>query len=425
MRGTGTGLIDSATMRRLPILLALLLFGCGIFGEDEDIEPPPPDPALAPAPVLPAPVVTPTTGGGATTTPSAGTFTIPGLEGVSIPLPAAQGAYHAPEPPARGTLAAAPPQTYDTNGHMTRAFLEQRAEVLHQALVTALDAHENGQVREIPFEVVDERSEPNAAAGCTNGEHPVMMITAAMLELAAGIAEAKAYDEAAGTETMEQYVTSVVAQVRAHEVVQGVNPALHQAPHALDPHKLARQVHLFDQQVAFILGHELAHHYRGHTNCVAGRSDEEVRRDELSRILAHTIPPFSQPREVEADMWGLTNVLEAGYQRQGGTWTEEGAMLNLDFFRRLSDRGGAELIMAFLSTHPPSIVRIPIVRSTAQQWSHGWRPPRMPVPGAAGGEGIEIPTPGGPIRLPGNLPIDPSQFPIPFPFPTQPQGSTQ
>ena len=45
---------------------------------------------------------------------------------------------------------------------------------------------------------------------------------------------------------------------------------------ALDPRKLARQKMLFDEQLAFVLGHELAHHYRGHTGCADGAADSNV-----------------------------------------------------------------------------------------------------------------------------------------------------
>ncbi|MFK7987172.1 MAG: hypothetical protein AB8I08_14205 [Sandaracinaceae bacterium] len=399
--------------------------GCGLLDEETD-EPPPPDPALAPPVALPAPSPAPVapTPAPVAQPASPGTFTIPGLEGLSIPLPAPQGPYTPPEPPAVGTLTPAPGGSFDGQGKMPSAFLATRAGDVHRALVAALDSHENSQVRDIPFRVVTEARQPNAAAACRGGT-PLMMITSSMLELAAGISEATAYDETAGTETYEAYVTSVVEAVRGQRPIPRGGAGVHTAPHATNPHKLARQLHLFDQQVAFIIGHELAHHYRGHTSCVGGRSDAEVQRDELARILSRTVPPFEQPREVEADMWGLTNVLEAGRSRTGGTWTEEGGLLNLDFFRRLSDRGGAELIMVFLSTHPASFIRIPIVRSTAQQWQPGWRPPRMPVPGETGtGPGIDVPTPIGNVRLPSNLPIDPSQLPIPFPLaPAPAQGN--
>jgi hypothetical protein len=411
-------------MRPRPIALvplaAFVLCGCGLF-DDEEPPPPPPDPALAPGPVeapQPEPPEDP-----AATAPRRPGFTIPGLEGVPIPLPAPPGAAPAPEPPARGSLGAAPAGSWDEHGFMTRAFLEEETQAVHRALVARLDARERERVRGVPLEIVREHEEPNAMAGCTDGRRAVMMITTAMLEIAAGIAEAEAYDEVAGTDTYARYVTRVVDLVRGGRRMEGVDPALHPAPHATDPHKLARQRHLFDQQVAFVLGHELAHHYRGHTNCVEGRSEAEIERDQLGQLLAHTVPPFSQPREVEADMWGVTSVLEAGHGRPGGEWTVEGALLNLDFFRRVGDRGGAELVLAFLSTHPPSAVRLPIVRAAAQQWSPGWRPPRMPVPGETGGDrGLELPTPGGPIRLPDQLPVDPGQLPLdpeqlPLPLP--------
>jgi hypothetical protein len=404
---------------RYAVLLfaVMLLPSCGVLGEDDAPPPVQADPALAPVPVPipePTPVSQPTTGPVAN---NGGGFNIPGFPNLPIPLPAPNANRPDPTPPVRGSLPAAPPGSWDASGFMTSAFLDQEAHAIHAALVTALDAHENEQIRAIPFEVIGEPREPNAAAACTRSRDARMVITSAMLELAAGIAEAKAYDELAGTDTYERYVTSVVSQVQHEQPISGVDPRLHQTPTATDPHKLSRQRQLYDMQIAFIVGHELAHHYRGHTNCVAGRSDAEVQRDELAQILAHTVPPFSQPREIEADMWGATNVLEVGRARQGDTWTEEGALLNLDFFRRLTDHGGQELIMAFLSTHPPSALRIPIVRSIAQQWTTGWRPPRMPVPGEQGG-------PNGPVQLPGlgqlpidpsQLPIDPSQLPIPFP----------
>ncbi|MGE0791332.1 MAG: hypothetical protein AB7S26_37000 [Sandaracinaceae bacterium] len=383
-----------------------------MFGSDD---PPPAPETPPPPPVEPEPVPTPATDPPAQT----GGFTIPGLPGLTIPLPQPNGQATPVErePPARGSLPAVPPGSYDANGFMTRQFLDAEAEAIHQALLAALDERERQQVGQIPLSIVIEHEEPNAAAACIRQGGTTearMMITSAMLELCAGIAEAKAYDEIAGTHTYEDYVTTVVDLIRRGQPVRGVEASVHPGPHNVDPHKLARQRHLFEQQVSFILGHELAHHYLGHTNCVSGRSDAQIERDEMSSVLAHTIPPFEQPREVEADMWGTVDAMEAGRERPEGTWTEEGALLNLDFFRRLTDRGGEEILLAFLSTHPPSIVRMPIVQSTAQQWTPGWRPPRMPVPGETTNNPLGIP-------IPTNLPIDPSQLPIPLPFPPRQQ----
>jgi hypothetical protein len=258
---------------------------------------------------------------------------------------------------------------------MTWLFMNSRAVAVHAMLVNALTGQERVQTQAIPFHVISEAREPNAAAGCTKSSNQaVMLITSAMLVLAAGIAETKAYDEVAGTQTYQTYADEVVRQVQGKLPVGPVPATLLTGPMALDSHKLSRQEHLFDQQIAFIVGHELAHHYRGHTPCVGGRTGAQVETDELMRILANTAPIFSQPREVEADMWGLVNLLEAGGTRPAGSWNEEGALLNLDFFGRLRDRGGDQLAMLFLSTHPAPQLRIPIVQTAARQWRPGWRP---------------------------------------------------
>lgn len=341
---------------------------------------------------------------------SPGNIQLPG--GITLPNPLPRGDGGAQQggptarrdPPARGSLPPPTPGSYDSGGHMTRAFMDTRARAINQALVSSLDPRERTQTQTIPFHIVNQAREPNAAAGCTKtSRQAVMLITSAMLVLVAGISEATAFDEVANTKHYNVYADEVVRQVRSKLPVGAVPPTLLTGPMALDTHKLARQEHLFDQQIAFILGHELAHHYRGHTSCVGGRSAAQAEADELTRILAHTVPLFSQPREVEADMWGVVNLLEAGGQRPQGSWNEEGALLNLDFFGRLRQRGGSELAMLFLSTHPAPQLRAPIVRTAVRQWRPGWRPPATPsVDGT--GPGLQIPTPGGNIRLPINLP---------------------
>jgi hypothetical protein len=383
----------------------LVLASCDALsgGGDED----PPDPPANTQPPAPPPPAEDTAQNGSNDdAPQAGGLQIPGLDGLQLPLPVPDEGSD-PEPPARNTLGPPPPGSYDPSGHLLRPWMEAEAERVHQALVAALPEHERTQTQSIPFEVFTADSEPNAAAGCTRATRsPVMMITSAMLVLAAGIAETKAYDELAGTTTFDSYVTAVIDQVRNERPVAGVDPSLHVAPNATDPHKLARQASLFDMQVAFIVGHELAHHYRGHTTCVEGRTPEQIQQDEAMRALSQTVPPFEQPREVEADMWGVTNVLEAGHRMSAGRWTQEGALLNLDFFGRLANEGGPNLVLAFLSTHPPSFVRMPVVRSTSQQWEPGRSPPAMPTPG-------NLQLPGG-LQLPANLPTN-LPFPLPLP----------
>jgi len=340
---------------------------------------------------------------------------IPGLPGISLPFPTSGdgqggsggGASKAPEVPSRGSLSPAPFGSFDGEGLMTSDFIMTRSRAIHATLIAALGERERNLMSSVPFEIANEANEPNAAAICSkSSRRPFILITTAMLVVAAGIAETKSYDEVSNTNYFDSYIDAVVNQVKSKRPVGAVPRGLLTGPQAIDQHKLARQVHLFDQELAFIIGHELAHHYRGHTGCVSSGGDgsrAQVSPEEISRILSSTIPVFHQPQEIESDMWGIVTLLEAGNGRQGGRWTEEGALLNMDFFGRLRDRGGEEIFTTFFSTHPLPQLRTPIIQSTARQWRPGWRP--TTTPGVDDG-GLRIPTPVG------NLPI-----PIPIPQP--------
>ena len=170
-------------------------------------------------------------------------------------------------------------------------------------------------------------------------------------------------------------------------------PGLITGPLARDSRKLARERQLFQEQVAFILAHELAHHHRGHNSCVSSGDASRASAEELARVASSAIPTFTQPLEVEADMWAVYTVLAAGDGRAGGSWDEEGGLVNLEFFGRLRDLGGTDVLQVFLSTHPLPQIRRPIIETAARQWSRGQWPP-----GSPGGGGL--PVPGG-----GTLPI--------------------
>jgi len=228
----------------------------------------------------------------------------------------------------------------------------------------------------------------NAFAGCNKSGQAFMGITAPLLTLAEGGSEAKAFDEISGTARYDQYAGEVANRVRSGQAV----PVLGGLPFpgALDGRKLARQKYLFDEQVAFVLGHELAHHYRGHTGCANGANTTGVSGEDVARVLSGAVPLFNQPIEIEADMYGTTDTMDAGARRQGGTWTEEGAMMTLNFFARLQSFGVETVVLGFLNTHPPPQIRIPVVQNTAANWK------RQRAGGATG-------------------PSTPSPFPFPLP----------
>jgi hypothetical protein len=398
---------------RLASSLAILAFLCACDVSRWLPSPPTaaaPAPVPAPAPVVaPVPVVAPTP---VPVPPPTAVSPIPGLpiDLSQLPIPTV-----APPMPGQSLLSSrapdyaslpAPPAGAVTpTGAIAQGWAEQRAAQIHGELLAHVFADQRSRVAAIPFHVVTDREEPNAAAGCSETGAPMLMITSAMVTVCASSAEARAHDELAGTHALDAYAEGLLADLRGGRPVRALDPSLVSGPLASDPRRLAREVHLFDQQVAFILGHELAHHYRGHTGCAAqGGSTASAREaEDLQRTLARTAPPLEQPFEVEADVWGITNVLERG-SAGGAAWTEEGALLSLEVFRRFGPlaQGGLD-VGVFMSTHPPSELRAPVVQQAAAMHRPG-QPP-LPIP-TIDGQGISIDLGGGaaPIRLPFPLP---------------------
>lgn len=120
-------------------------------------------------------------------------------------------------------------------------------------------------------------------------------------------------------------------------------------------------------ELAFILGHEAAHHIAGHLQLqqesarrgallaaavavAEGAPDAEVRRAQLigADIGART---FSKEFELEADALGSLIALNAGYD----------PLIGIGYFDRQEDPGNV-----FLGTHPPNAARVAIVRRTVQ-----------------------------------------------------------
>lgn len=384
------------------LALSLPLGGCNELVDRirDRVNPPPAQPAQpAPVPTTAPPPTQPAQ-------PNNNTgIQIPGLGNIPIQVPGVQlpgttnnnGGTTTPArngPPPYNTLAAVPPGAVDQYGALTPAFQRQEVVLVFNELVNALPANEKARIQGIPLRVQEDMREPNAAAGCTRGARSYMMITSALLTIISAAAEAKAWDELTNERRVEGYYTAVAQVIRREQPVIGITPGWLQGPMALDPRKLARERHLFDEQVAFVLGHELAHHYRGHTGCANGTpaSQSDVTAEEVARVASNTVPPFNQPMETESDQWGVTNTLDAGRNRAGGDWNEEGALLSLDFFAHLSRFNPATI---FLRTHPPPQLRIPIVQTMASTWRNGGRPTQV-LPGMPGTT-LPIPIP---IQLP-------------------------
>lgn len=289
-----------------------------------------------------------------------------------------------PQPTAPGTAPpqpALPPVAYDPINAVDINFLRGRAQADIQELIAALDSGKAQKVAGIPLIVDDRVGEVNAFAACTKGGKSVMAISDGLLDIEAHLARCKATDEIFGTQKTGQYI-----QLLAKNQKPG-NPIVRPAPGFFDPgqdadgRKVKRQHEILDEQIAFVLGHELAHHYLGHLPCTA--TGGGVTAAEVSHVLSNVIPIFNQPNELGADVAGTNNVLAAGKRRSPAyAWTEGGGLLTMQFFAGLDSMSPIDIVFGFERSHPPPQIRTPVIQQAASSWrssgGQGWQIPGLP-----------------------------------------------
>ena len=241
-------------------------------------------------------------------------------------------------------------------------------------LVNALQGQNKALVNGIPL-VFDPTTEVNAFAGCENGA-PFMAATSGILEAADAMAQTKATDELFGTQTYDAYCNSVLpAMARSPTARAALPQGIIPTQFGGDARRWSRAHELFDEILAFTFGHELAHHYLGHTGCAKGQGPSAGPDPAaLGRVLTN-IPLFNQAAETHADAAGAYNALDAGRARRPGyEWQEAGGLTLLDYFARLerASGGGGPLSLlspsAFLRTHPNPLARGPILQGVARTW---------------------------------------------------------
>lgn len=119
-------------------------------------------------------------------------------------------------------------------------------------------------------------------------------------------------------------------------------------------------------ELAFVMGHEAAHHIRGHlqqtqTNAAAGAiilaglaglSGGNAATVDAAQQLGALVGSrtYSKEFELEADQLGTVITYKAGYN----------PLIGVNFFSRIPDPGDR-----FLGTHPPNAARVQTVRQTS------------------------------------------------------------
>jgi hypothetical protein len=253
--------------------------------------------------------------------------------------------------------------------------MQQEVRSVLAELINALPASNQALVRGIPLQI-DPTTEVNAFAGCDDTGAPFLAATVGIIEAIDAIAQTKATDELFGTQTYEAYTNQVLPQMVKSPTARAALPAgIIPTNLGPDPRRWSRAHELFDDVVAFTFGHELAHHYLGHTGCAKGQPMGAGPDPAKLGRLASVVPLFNQFGEAASDSSGCLNALDAGRARRPQyEWSETGGVLLLDYFARL-DRaagGGGPLSLLnpvqFLRTHPNPLARIPLVQTVARTW---------------------------------------------------------
>jgi len=357
-------------LRSLLVTLSVIAIGAAVTACDRT----PPRSAGYPPPGQPYPVAQP-----------------PGYPPTQPGYPPTQPGYPPTQPgqpptqPGQPPPANLPPVHNDPINVVDINFMRQLSQQVLAELVNALPANYRAAVQNVPLVIDDTIGEVNAFAACSQGK-ALMAISDGLMEIQSQMARARATDEIFGTSKFNQYITFVAQYQKPKQAIVRPQPEFWVAQQDVDGRKVARQHQLFEEELAFVMGHELAHHYLQHTGC-AGPQVSIITPADIGRVLSNTVPGFNQPNEIAADTHGTNNLLNAGKVRQGYHWTEGGALLTLNFFLALKKITPAEAILfGFEITHPHPTFRIPIVQNTANQWraSGGVAPPSIfpfPIPG--------------------------------------------
>jgi Zn-dependent protease with chaperone function len=239
-------------------------------------------------------------------------------------------------------------------------------------LTANLSAEYQPRVTGVTIVIDPSTTDINAFASCDKNGAPFVAATEGLLDAIAAIAETRATDELFGTQTYEAYANAVVPRLASKGGGSALLPPTVIPPqYWLDPRRISRAHEIFDETAAFTFGHELSHHYLGHTGCAMGQAGALPQAvAQLGQLLTSGPPSFNQPNEVIADNYGIRNTLDTGRARSasGYAWNEAGGLLMLDFFQRISRASGGGPVLSIFLSHPDPAVRIPLVQAAAGTW---------------------------------------------------------
>lgn len=371
---------------RRSLVGAALASACAVVGAASAQIPGIPGVPGVPAPAPTIPGIPPGMPGGPPTSP------IPGLP-TNLPpipnLPAPGGTPAVPGLPGLPGL-----KLFSPTGALLMPVMKDEAKKIYDKEKAALSASRKSAVDPIPLLFEDNKEEVNAFAGCDDSGKTFVVVTAGMYQMLDLMAQTRATDETFGTSYYEEYLKELAKQQEGKAQILPLPPGMLDITKSLDQRKLKRQRQLFDESIAYVIGHELAHHYMGHLgSACTGGGGGTIKPGDIVRLAKKVLPAINQANEIQSDVEGTNNLLTAGQNESEYKWSEGGALLVIDFFKKLRDLNPGAVLFTFTMTHPAPEVRGPIVKNTANFW-------RLTHPGAVTGNGNSTPDQGPKLPVP-------------------------
>ncbi len=138
-------------------------------------------------------------------------------------------------------------------------------------LVANLSSQNQVRVATVPIVLDPTANDVNAWAGCTDAGAPYIAGTEGLFEALDAISQTKATDELFGTRTYDAYAGIVIPRLASAQGSAALPAGVVPPQLSSDPRRISRAHEIFDELAAFTFGHELAHHYLGHTGCANGQ----------------------------------------------------------------------------------------------------------------------------------------------------------
>ncbi len=289
---------------------------------------------------------------------------------------------------------------FSPTGTLLMPFMKDEAKKIFEKEKAALVPDRKAKVDGVPLLFDSTKDDVNALAACDDTGKPLVAITEGLMQIVDLMAAARATDEVFSTSYYDAYVKDVAAQQDGKAIVLPLPPGMLNPTQSLDQRKLKRQRQIFDEAIALVVGHELAHHYMGHVTCGGSGAAGPLKPGDLLKMATKAVPALNQPIELQADIEGVQNVLDAGQNETEYHWSENGGLLVFDFFLKVQQLHPTSVLFGFMNTHPFPQVRIPVVKNTANFW-------RLRHPGTVTGTGGTSDPPKLPFPMPSGLPAMP------------------